>query len=533
MRQGERAKRPRLCLIAFITIAVSLLTWSGERANAYQLTDDLEVRGTYKMESYFRLPQNSRQVFNPATETFSNLHPDQLMSQRNEFRLDIEWTPKSEDWGPYFPKMKAVVQFRPWYDSDWQLSSEGQGRYQQQLWSYWGNNLQHPFTGDATGNDPVFREYYLDITPKNFFFRIGSQIIAWGKSDGVYMLDILNNFNLRNPTIFEEENIKIPVWAANMNWQPWVGGNLQLLWMPQWFPTYWPGLRLANNEPVEGGYHDWTYGIVSDFNNFYNGQFGFKVPIGLHTPTVRPQDWIGGARWSDSKGGLNYTLNYLYTYTTGYIDYPNTGNFSTATAVVREPHRMQVIGGSIDYDLETGHEDIDGTVLRVESSETVGDQYYQGIVGNPKYVSHWGVLMGVDKTVLGDYLERPVFASVQYWHDMVTNQDRCNNCGADPGNFEDLGFQGSTSGTRGVYKSLMTIFMEKNWLEGDVVITDFFALYELQYHDWWIRPKVTYKYDDNTTFALGFNIFAGSPQTPYGQFTNNTNAFIELRRQLF
>ena len=117
-----------------------------------------------------------------------------------------------------------------------------------------------------------------------------------GKSDGVDMLDILNNFNLRNPTIFEEENIKIPVWAANMNWQPWVGANLQLLWMPQWFPTYWPGCA-ANNEPVEGGYHDWTYGVVSDFNNFYNGQFGFKVPVTLHTPTIKPQDWIGGARW--------------------------------------------------------------------------------------------------------------------------------------------------------------------------------------------------------------------------------------------
>ena len=62
---------------------------------------------------------------------------------------------------------------------------------------------------------------------------------------------------------------------------------------------------------------------------------------------------------------------------------------------------------------------------------------------------------------------------------------------------------------RGVYKSLMTVFLEKNWLEGDTVITDFFALYEIQYHDWWIRPKVTYKYNDHTTFALGFNIFAG------------------------
>jgi hypothetical protein len=141
--------------------------------------------------------------------------------------------------------------------------------------------------------------------------------------------------------------------------------------------------------------------------------------------------------------------------------------------------------------------------------------------------------MGVDKTILGDYFERPVFASIQYWHDMVTNQSRCSNCGGDEGQYEDLGFAGSNSGMRGVYKSLVTAFFEKNWMEGDVVITDLFALYEIQYHDWWIRPKVTYKFNDYTTFALGFNIFAGSPQTPYGQFTNNTNAFIELRRQLF
>src|SRR3984957_3207466 len=328
-----RVRRVDLVLVAIVAIAVSLSTLLADRANAYQLTDDLEVRGTYKMESYFRLADGTRNIFNPATETFSREHLDHLMSQRNEFRLDIEWTPKTADWGKYVPPIKLVAQLRPWYDSDWQLSSEGQGKYQQQLWSYWGNNLQHPFTGDATGNDPVFREYYLDITPPHFFFRIGSQIIAWGKSDGVYMLDILNNFNLRNPTIFEEENIKIPVRDANMNGHPWVGANLQLLWLPQWFPTYWPGLRLAGHEPVESGFHDWTYGIVADFNNFYNGQFGFKVPVSLHTPTIRPQDWIGGARWSDAVGGLNYTVNYLYTYTTGYIDYPNTGSFATATSV--------------------------------------------------------------------------------------------------------------------------------------------------------------------------------------------------------
>ena len=526
---SKRSLPIRFCRLMASLAAVVLLIGCATAALAYEVTDTLEVRGLYRMESYFRLPDTRLTVFNPRTETFHQIDSDVLMSQRNEFRLDVEWTPHTDRWAGWMPPMKFVAQLRPFYDTDWLISGQGQGKFAHQLTPYWENNLQ----GLRDDVDPLFREYYVDISPAHFFFRLGRQIIAWGKSDGVYMLDVLNPFNLRNPTIFEEENIKIPIWAANLNWQPTPTSNLQLLWIPQYFHHVWPGLRLQNNLPGESDYHDWTYNIVGFFNNFYNGEFGFKVPVFRKTPNIKPTNWSGGARWSDSVGGLNYTLNYLYTYTTSYIDYPNTGNFLTLPSVIRQPHRMQVIGGSIDYDLETGHQSIDGTVLRVETSETVGDQYYQGIIGNPKYVSHWGVLMGVDKTVLGDYLQRPVFASVQYWHDMVTNQDRCNNCGGEEGKFQDLGFTGSKSGMRGVYKSLMTLFLEKNWGEGDTVITDFFALYELQYHDWWIRPKVTYKYDNNTTFALGFNIFAGSPQTPYGQFTNNTNAFIELRRQLF
>jgi len=52
------------------------------------------------------------------------------MSQHNEFRLDIKWTLRLKIGDPEFLGMKAIVQFRPWYDSDWQLSNEGQSRYQ-------------------------------------------------------------------------------------------------------------------------------------------------------------------------------------------------------------------------------------------------------------------------------------------------------------------------------------------------------------------------------------------------------------------
>ncbi len=162
---------------------------------------------------------------------------------------------------------------------------------------------------------------------------------------------------------------------------------------------------------------------------------------------------------------------------------------------------------------------MDGTVWRIDTSETMGDEYYQGTVGNPRYTSHWGVLMGLDRTVLGDYLDRPIFASFQYWHDTVTNQARCSAaiCGPRSNEYQDLGYGGTTlqdaRGMRGVYKSLIPWFFGKTWLEGDTVVTDFFVLYELQFHDWWIRPKVTYKYNDQTTVALGFNVFAGSKQT--------------------
>jgi len=58
-------------------------------------------------------------------------------------------------------------------------------------------------------------------------------------------------------------------------------------------------------------------------------------------------------------------------------------------------------------------------------------------------------------------------------------------------------------------------------------------LYEFQFSDWWIRPKVTWKINDLTTAAVGVNIFAGSRQAPYGQWKDNTNLFIEFRRTLF
>jgi len=515
-----------------IVVSCIAVPWAG---HAYQLSDDVEFRAAYRGENYFRTTDTDHTFFDLRRNQFVTEKNGILMSQRNELRLDAEIQLHTEQLWPWLGRSRAFVQLRPWYDSAFNWPEDATpAKHQRDLSPFWERNLRGNLANDY---DPLFREYYLDIAPKGFFFRLGRQIIPWGKSDGVYMLDIINPFNLRNPTIFEEENFKIPVWAANLNWKPTIDSNLQVLYIPHYFSNVWGGINVdRNGRSVEMRSHPWTYNIVGFFNDFYNGEFGFKVPVERQLPTDPIGDAITGLRWGDTVRRVNYTINYLYTWTPSLIDFPDAGSFLSPNLkrVFRRPVREHVVGGSADYDVNMGSEWLDGTVFRVESAFTLGDQYYKGLVGNPVDTDHWGVMAGIDKNILVDYLERPVFASVQYWHDLVIDVGKnCHGCGPLAGKYQDLGFEGGSVGLRNAYKSLMTLYLYKTFLPGDTLIGEFFTLYELQFADWWVRPKVTYKINDLTTVAVGSNIFAGGKQTPYGEWKDNTDMFVELRRTLF
>src|SRR5438093_656746 len=59
-------------------------------------------------------------------------------------------------------------------------------------------------------------ELYLDFTKGRFFTRIGRQAIAWGESDTIILLDVINNFDLTYgaPGFFQDlEEARIPFWA--------------------------------------------------------------------------------------------------------------------------------------------------------------------------------------------------------------------------------------------------------------------------------------------------------------------------------
>ena len=512
-----------------VFLVVSLVLLSCRISEACQTFDEVGITTciTLFSSAYINLPDQRRTVFSAQTETFFTRHPDNLLFQNNQVLALFDGNPQKLSEAVGFP-IHWHLEMRPTYDSTYDATGFGQGTYHSFL-----SSLATNVSGSMQNNyQPLFREYYVDLHPKHFFIRLGRQIIAWGKSDGVYMLDIINNFNLINPQIFNEQQIKIPVWAANIVWQPTPGGELQAIFIPQYYPTYYTGLQFKGGFPLNGSYGDFTYGGTGFINNELNGSLGFKIPTDVNNPSSRLNNWVYGARWSEQRGSIHYTLNYLYTWTTTQIYYPNTGTYATATSVNLHPHRMHVAGGSADYEFNTGNPWIDGTVLRGESAVTVGDVYYEGNLGNPVDVTHWGFLGAVDREILGDYLERPVFFSFQYWQDWVLHRNNECKCGGNEDMFQDVAYQGSHSGLRGMYKSLSTLYMDKTSMAGDVLDTSLSVVYEWQFHDWWLQPHVGYRISDKTTLGLGFNIFAGSKQTPYGEFTNTNNVFFELHQTL-
>lgn len=519
-------------LIGTFVLAWALLAFGSARAcesyEEYSLTGCADLWSS----AYIRLPSSTRTLFDAQTGKFFKANSDIVEFQRNELHITLDQQPKTISNLVGFP-VSWHLELRPWYDSTYDLpGTSGQGQFHQFL----ADDLETNVNGRMADNyDPLFREYYLDLRPAHFFIRLGRQIIAWGKSDGVYVLDILNNFNLVNPEIFDEQQVKIPVWAANINWQINSTYTLQALFIPQYLPTYYAGAQIQHGFPIQGGYGDFTYNSTALFNNELNGSLGFKIPSTTNLPSTRLNNWIYGARFSNgSAGNLHYTLNYLYTYTTTMIAYPgDTNTFATASTVAWRPHRMQVAGGSFDYDWNTGNQWLDGTVFRAESAVNNGDVYYEGTLGNPIDVTHWQFMGGIDKTILGDELERPVFASFQYYQDWVLKRNNECACGGHNGEFQDLGYNGSTAGFRGMYKSISTLYLQKTWLPGDFLGSTLSVVHDWEFNDWWIKPEVTYQFNDRTAFVLGFDIFAGSKATPYGQFTNASNVYFTLHRVLF
>jgi len=482
--------------VVFIWLIVSLLSWLLGTSGTAQAFDV----GPFGVSCYLK-NQTYLRAFHG---------PDDLMQCRSFFNLEVSYDK--------IPYTDIFVNLRPFYDSVYDWSSEGTGEYGRYLRHGWGHNL-----GRNNDRDPLLREAFVDYKYRELSCRLGRQIVAWGKSDGVYMLDLINPFCFRNPVEFVEEDTKIPLWMLNLTYgfEP---GDLQVLWIwDKYRGTVYPGLNIK-----EMGYHDWTFNTVgltnelyAIFDDIFKNDFGIPegYPVVTRDPAWCFKNHKFGVRWSGNVKGVAYTLNYFYTWS-DYTDWPNTGNALTATAMKRNPDRLQIYGFSLDRYFETGK-----FVLRLEAAYTRGQPFYLPDT-NLQERDQIGYMLGYDRWVHTDWL-----LGLQVWQNFIINPIHAKNAylgyGADE--FDWNTFTVANGLRDPIISNLTFLLAHDGFFMGDTGHLEIFFLDNLNDGYQWLWTKFRYDITDIIQIAIGWNFFWGNEDDLYGQFHDNDNLFFEIK----
>jgi len=442
--------------------------------------------------------------------------PDDIMSSRNVFNLDLDVSFSS------IPILRrCFIQLRPFYDTVFDWENKGTGGGSSKLRRHFQDNF-----GKADDWDPLLRECWVDLSFGKLDARLGRQLVSWGKSDGVWMLDLINPFNWRNGCVFEEEDTKIPLWMVNLNYQVKPMHTLQFLFIPRYVPAH---------NPFNG--HDWAANVtrwVDDFYTWFDDCFqdeGWgRFLVDTREPATTFSNSEFGVKWSGMGKGITYTLNYFYTWSDYLTDYPNTGDWHTAYGVKRRADRLSIFGGSADYCWDN--------FLGLKQMVTRGEfAYFKNAVWYdydfyPKEKDYIGVLLGFDKYYFVDY-----WFSFQAQATYIPHADHWRSA------YYDLGsgykgnprfpspdvFNGYGTGMRDSLETNFTLYLMKDYLPGDILHTEWFLLYDDD-GAFWFRPKVKYDVTNQFHVTVGANLFWGNEDDPFvGESRNNDNLFVEFK----
>ena len=422
--------------------------------------------------------------------------PDDIMQSRNEFNLELAYNK--------IPHVGFFLQLRPFYDTVFDWSNKGTGAHGDILRDGWAHNL-----GRNNSKDPLIREAYVDITVDTLFLRIGKQIVSWGKSDGMYMLDVVNPFNLRNATAWEEEDYKIPLWMLNANYG-FKLGDLQVLYI---FNDYQSTTSPGIIDTTEDWAHDWTFNTVG-FANSFGSTIDRKAPAN----TFENSKW--GLRWSGKAKGFDYTLNYFYTWS-DYSDWPGeSDDVWTSSFLKRRADRLSIYGFSVSRYWEA----IDG-VTRLEWAYTQGQPFYLPDT-NLEEKDQIGYMFGYDRWVHTDWLLGFQLQQL-FILDPVASKNAYIGYGATEWDFVN---NRVANGTMDPIRTQATCYLyHDGFFPGDTGHFENLVFWSLNEGTVWTYTQ--FKYDITTQWQVGIGMYQnwGNEDDTYGQFHDNDAVFFTIK----
>ncbi len=371
----------------------------------------------------------------------------------------------------------------PYQNKDFSLSET---RLQLQL-DYWTDiseiKIKTDFIYDSQQGKFLvnLREVNLFLTPSSWFdFKIGRQILTWGKGDMLFVNDLFpkdwQSFFIGR----ELEYLKSYSDAVKLTFYlPWF--ELNTIYVPAFNSDIFPnGERLSFFNPFQGSFT------------------GDKTPI----QADKPNTWFKNSEyhWRARKNVKGYDLA-LY----GYYGY------------WKSPAGVNVQNGNVTFPRLSVHGlSFEGNLFKGITSFEAG--YYKSINDpNGKDFtirnSQWVFLLGYTRDLKNDFS-----IGAQYYTEVMTNYNNMvNNLpsgAAKPKRIHDM----------------FTLRLTK-LLVNQKLNLSFFGYYSLSDSDAYLRPNIAYKLSDGWKIETGGNLFMGKQDTTFwSQFQNNNNIYAGLKR---
>jgi hypothetical protein len=357
------------------------------------------------------------------------------------------------------------------------------------------------------------RDLYLDYNKGPWFLRLGKQQVAWGQADGITILDRVNPFDLREFWLPDMEDIRIPLWMANINYSPKLNSNLQLLFVPEF--------EESQAAPPGSPFVFRSYAV---FNQFMKAQMaaGRKWDINLEAPgqNFRNAEW--GLQWSDRIGGMDYTLNYLYG---PYYTAKNQTTFfpppTSLWSVDRKIFYWRMYGGSFNKTF-TNPGPMQGVTLRGDFAYYNDEPTYIGdpVAGSVYSIKRWDNkfwLIGIDK-----YLVTRLLASFQFSQYILEHAKMGNTI---PQRVYPM--NAYTYGPMDQVENIFTLKLSTDFLNQRLKPEVLWSFTDDNQGR--VSPKISYEIKENLLFTVGFHYFYGNEWDNNGQFRKQNQVYTQLK----
>jgi len=402
--------------------------------------------------------------------------------------------------------VEFFAELKTWYDSTYDV----EGRFRDLIHEEKNIKLRMPIKTEW------LRECYFDVYTSKLDLRLGKQQVVWGTTDGVRILDMVNPLDYREWTLQPYSESRIPLWMLKAETELSMNSSLQLLLIPDYEPNYYApaGSPFALRTVVTGA--EGADALT---------EIGGTVNTISERPGRKLENTKVGLRWrnileSGPLSGLEYTLNYLHTY-----------SFASSA------YTRMIYGGPPTLELKRRAEQIDVFGFSFAKSITKGliGNFGKGwtIRGEFAYVNNGAMNYGTDKAIKGTADVDQYNYALGFDKNLVDNWaisfQFIQRIADSKDKFSD-GYTllfGPTRGPLDKIETMVTCKISTSFMH-ERVKPELLILYGDD-NDWRISPKVSFEVNDNWLLTTGVHIFEGKETQLNGQFDDNDQIFIETK----